>query len=395
MRLKTLKEAKIKKGMRVLVRADFNEPIFHGKVSDDFRIKTTLPTIKYLLKKGAKVILISHLGRPDGKKDNSMSLLPVARRFSRLLRKKVVFVRNPWSVSNIGCCLSKQHPMLLKNSVFLLENIRFWKEEEKNDLHFARKLASLGDFYVNDAFGASHRAHASISGIPKYLPYAAGFLLEKEVKALEKLSRNQRRPFFIILGGAKASTKIDLVRKYLKEADGVLAGGAIGNTILAARGFPIGKSLADGIGARGLKKYIDISSLKLFSPLDAVVTNKISENARSKAVHMGLIGKKDYIADIGPETGRFFAKVLRPARTILWNGPMGVIEIEKFSQGTLNLVKVMKKIKAYKVTGGGDTIAFLKKHHLMNVFNHVSTGGGAMMEFLAGKKLPGIEVLKK
>ena len=390
MKLKTLKEAKIKKGMRVLVRADFNEPISGGKVSDDFRIKTTLPTIKYLLKKGVKIILISHLGRPGGKIDPTLSLAPVAKRLSRLLKNEVRLVRDPWKFDFLSKSnFSKHRP------IFLLENIRFWPEEEKGDLRFAGKFSSLGDFYINDAFGASHRAHASISGIPKYLPHAAGFLLEKEVKSLEKLLHHQARPFFVILGGAKASTKVELVRKYLKEADGVLAGGAIGNTILAARGFEIGKSLADRIGKRELKKYIDISSLKLFSPLDAVVSDKVSANALSKVVHMGLIRKGEYIVDIGPETGRFFAKVLRPAKTILWNGPMGVIEIEKFSHGTLNFVKAMKKIKAYKVTGGGDTIAFLQKHRLMNAFDHVSTGGGAMMEFLAGKKLPGIEVLKK
>ena len=388
MKLRTLRDASIKRGMRVLVRADFNEPVSNGKVSDDFRIKTTLPTIKYLLKKGAKVILISHLGRPNGKADSTLSLAPVASRLSRLLKRRVILIRNIWKSD----FLWKSD---FNSQVLLLENIRFWPEEERGDLQFARKLSALGDFYVNDAFGASHRAHASISGIPKYLPHAAGFLLEKEVKALEKLLRSQHRPFFVIFGGAKASTKIDLIRKYLKEADGILAGGAIGNTILAARGFPIGKSLADGIGKHNLKKYIDISSLKLFSPLDAVVTDKISIKSRPKVVHMGLIRKGEYIADIGPETGKFFAKVLRPAKTILWNGPMGVIEIEKFSHGTLNLVKAMKKIKAYKVTGGGDTIAFLKKHRLMDVFNHVSTGGGAMMEFLAGKKLPGLEALRK
>ena len=387
MKIRTLRDASIKSGMRVLVRADFNEPVVHGKVSDDFRIKMTLPTIKYLLKKRAKVILISHLGRPNGKKDSVFSLAPVAIRLSHLLQERVILVKNPFKDFN--------NEIFVKHHIFLVENIRFWPEEEKGDLQFARKLSTLGDFYINDAFGASHRAHASISGIPKYLPHAAGFLLEKEVKSLEKLLHHQARPFFVILGGAKASTKVELVRKYLKEADGVLAGGAIGNTILAARGFEIGKSLADRIGKRELKKYIDISSLKLFSPLDAVVVDKVSASASSKVVHMGLVRKKEYIVDIGPETGRFFAKVLRPAKTILWNGPMGVIEIEKFSHGTLNLVRAMKKIKAYKVTGGGDTIAFLQKHHLIDVFDHVSTGGGAMMEFLAGKKLPGIEVLKK
>lgn len=388
MKLKTLKEANIEKGMRVLVRVDFNEPLANGLVSDDYRIKTALPTINFLLKKGARIILISHLGRPNGKKVASLSLLPVQRLLSRLLRKRVILERDfskpyLWEKSS------------LDNEIVLLENIRFWPEEEKCDLKFAKKLASLGDFYVNDAFGASHRAHASISGIPKYLPCAAGFLLEKEVRALEKLLRNQRRPFFVVLGGAKASTKIDLVKKYLEEADGVLAGGAIGNTILAARGFSIGRSLADGMAKNDLKKYVDISSLKLHSPLDAVVVNKVFSRSKSRIVHMGLIGKKDYIVDIGPETCIFFAKVLESAKTILWNGPMGVIEIDKFSRGTLNLVKALKKIKAYKVTGGGDTIAFLKKHRLMDVFNHISTGGGAMMEFLAGKKLPGIEVLRK
>ncbi|OHA06946.1 MAG: phosphoglycerate kinase [Candidatus Sungbacteria bacterium RIFCSPLOWO2_01_FULL_47_10] len=388
MKLKTLHWAKLKKGMRVLVRADFNEPISHGRVMDDFRIRKTLPTIEYLLKKGCDIVLISHLGRPEGRKVKTMSLRPVARRLSKLLKQDVVFVGNPFGTDAFD-------GMIGRKKVFLTENIRFWPEEEKNDFYFAKKLAALGDFFVNDAFGASHRAHASVSGIPRHLPSSAGLLLEKEITALEKLLYRHRRPFFVLLGGAKASTKIDLVRKFLKEADGVLAGGAIGNTILDGLGFSIGKSVKYEIGRKKLMRLFNIASPKLFTLRDAIVAKKIDTRSSGRLKPIGSIAADEYIVDIGVETRKYFAAVLKPARTILWNGPLGVIEAEKFSWGTLEIVKEMKKIRAYKVTGGGETIAFLKRHDLLGAFDHVSTGGGAMLEFLAGKKLPGVEALKR
>ncbi|MDO8634097.1 MAG: phosphoglycerate kinase, partial [archaeon] len=382
MKLQTLKKARLKKGMRVLVRVDFNEPIVHGKIFDDFRIRQTLSTIFYLLKKGCTVILISHLGRPQGKKNQTMSLLPICRLFEKVLRRDVIFVKNPF-LHNFSGDINRG------KSVFLVENIRFWPEEEKNSREFAKKLASLGDFFVNDAFGVSHRNHASVCGISKYLPSAAGFLFEKEISALEKLLYHHRRPFFVLLGGAKASTKIDLVKKFLKESDGVLAGGAIGNTILEAQGFSIGRSISLKVTKRNLRNRIDISSKELFTLRDAVVTKKVTAHSGTAIRRIGSIGKGEYIADIGPETANLFIRKLKTAKTILWNGPLGVIEIDKFSDGTRKLVNAMRKIKAYKVTGGGETIAFLKKNRLFGVFDHVSTGGGAMLEFLAGKKLPG------
>ena len=388
-KLMTIRDLRIRRA-RVIVRVDFNEPISgRGHLSDDFRIRAAMPTLMKLLADGNQLVIISHLGRPNGKKRRTMSMKPIARRLSALLKRRVVFIRDPFSVRSRRFLATFE-----EGRVCMLENIRFWQEEEKNNVQFAEKLSRFGKYYVNDAFGASHRAHASIAGISRLLPSCAGLLLAREVRALDRMCHHQRHPFFVILAGGKASGKIELAKKFIHEADGVLLGGAIANSVLMSRGFEIGRSVAYH-EMKNMKKMFNVSSQKLYTPLDVIVSPRIAQGAGSAIKLYSGVAAHDYIVDVGPATRRFFIKMLKNARTILWNGPLGVVEIPEFSAGTLAIINALKRSKAYKVTGGGDTVALLQKHRLVGVFDHVSTGGGAMLEYLAGKKMPGIEALRK
>ncbi|MDO8600641.1 MAG: phosphoglycerate kinase [bacterium] len=386
MELRSIRKTVIK-NKRVILRVDFNVPIARGKIADDFRIRETLPTVRLLLRHGNALVLVTHLGRPDSVQRSAFSVAPVARRLSRLLKKKVRFVKDPFSRDGFRVICA-----LKSGEIVMIENIRFWKGEEQNSPVFAKKLATLGDVFVNDAFGASHRAHASVVGIAKFLPSYAGLLLEREVHLLLRLTRNPARPFVAILGGAKISDKLALITRLLRDADGIILGGALANTIFAHVGFEVGKSVIDTKFQNGRSLY---RNKKILFPYDVVVARAVREGIATRVKKIGEVTSGDFILDAGPKTLEFFAKSLRGAKTIVWNGPLGMTDIEQFNKGTIAFAKMLKKTIAFKVVGGGDTIAVLRKHNLLSGFSHVSTGGGAMLEFLAGKKLPGVEVLRK
>lgn len=378
-----LKDAHIQKGTKVLVRADFDVSVKNGKVEDEFRIKELIPTLKFILRRGGAPRIIAHRGRPNGEKTLSLTLSPVVRCLRRLLKQKVIFVSNP---------LQKEAFSRYRNSkdILVFENIRFFPGEEKAELSFTKALARWGNIYVNDAFASSHRTHASISSLPRVLPSYAGAHLVKEVEVLSQIFKKPK-PLVLILGGAKLETKLPLIKRFLSYGAEVLVGGRTANVLLSAAGFTIGGVSEERPLIKKLRGLARSSRLHL--PLDVY----FARDPRAKAALGGIreIPRSDTPYDIGPKTVRAFLILLRQARTIVWNGPMGLIEVPKFSSGTLNLAKGMKELSAFKVLGGGDTIAFLRKHRALRGFNHISTGGGAMLEFLAGKKLPGIEALKK
>jgi phosphoglycerate kinase len=387
MRLRNIKEAKISRGMRVILRADFDVAMNGQKIEEDFRIRRVLPTLRFIFKKGGLVRIISHLGRPDGKRNKKLSMRPIAARIERLLRKKIIFVSDPISEASFEKYNSS-------DSVIFFENIRFWEGEEANSRGFTGKLARWGDVYVNEAFAASHRAHSSVVSLPKILPSYAGMNLEKEIYYLNRIFEKPKHPLVAILGGAKLETKVPLVRKFIKEADGVLIGGAIANTIFYLKGEKIGRppiiKKKDFGGSSGF-----LGSRKLQLPADVVTSLSREKKLDSRTVSLSMVREKEFIVDVGPGTVQKFARFLRGAKTIVWNGPMGLIEIKRFSKGTINLARLISKLRALKILGGGDTIAVLHRYGLLSGFTFVSTGGGAMLDFLAGKKLPGIEVLKK
>ena len=383
-KIKALKDVSLRKGVRVILRADFDVAIRGGRIEDDFRIKEVLPTIRYLLRRGSSLRVISHLKRPGGRIVPDLSFKATAVYLAKVLKRQVVFISDP---------LNRNVFVKYDNSSQLLffENIRFWPGEEKNSMVFARRLARWGDIYVNEAFANSHRAHASMAALPQLLPAFAGLYLAKEISALRRVIRNPRRPLVAILGGVKLETKVPLVERFLKVGGRVLVGGALANTIFRARGINFGKSPVDEEFLKTPKgHYLD--SPRLFLPVDLVVARDFG--SRPRIVTSDDIGDNEFNCDIGPATVRLFNSLLKGANTVVWNGPLGLVEKEKFSSGTLGIVRGLKKIKAFKVTGGGDTVAFLRKHKLIEGFDHISTGGGAMLEFLAGKKLPAIEALK-
>lgn len=384
MEIKAISKSKLR-GKRILVRADFDVPVKNGMPMEDFRIKQNLPTIKYILKNGGLVRIIAHLDRPSGRVIPSLSLAKFAGHLSGLLGRETVFIKDP-----LNEALFQKYNF--SGDIILFENIRFWPGEEKNDMNFAKKLAQWGDIYVNENFATSHRKHASFVSLPKFLPSYAGLYLEKEISTLNRLLKNPKRPFVAILGGAKLETKMPLVKKFLKLADRLLIAGALANTIYYLRGLEIGKSTAD----RHFKINPTIfNNKKIFLPFDVLVADKIKPGAKRRISEIAKVGRGDYIVDIGPESVKKPLLLLKGAKTIVWNGPLGFAEIPEFSKGTIVLAKALQKIKAFKVIGGGDTVAALGKYKMLKGFNHVSTGGGAMLEFLAGKKLPGIEALKK
>lgn len=384
MKFNTLKDLNFRNKV-VLVRVDFNVPLDKkGNISDDRRIKEALPTIKYLAKKKAVVVLMSHLGRPDGKVIEELRMDKVAERLSKLLKKQVINLDDC-----IGADVEDAVNELQAGEVCLLENLRFYPEEEANDPEFAQSLADYADAYVNDAFGTMHRAHASVSGVPKYLPSCAGFLVQKEIKMLD-LAKKPKKPFLVILSGAKAD-KIDLINAMIPRADYLFLGGVLGNIALQAKGISVGKSTTDAEAVKIAKKFI--KNKKIILPLDAIVANKIDEKAKTKTVTIDKIPKDMIIVDIGPKTIKKLQELIKKSKTIFWAGPPGIFEIKKFSRGTKAVALAMAKSKAITIVGGGDSADAAAKLKLEKRFTHVSTGGGASIAYVEGRELPGVKAL--
>ncbi|MCM8814561.1 MAG: phosphoglycerate kinase [Candidatus Omnitrophica bacterium] len=382
-------------GKRVFVRADFNVPLDKDQhITDDTRIRASLETINFLLNQKATVILASHLGRPKGKPEPSMSLSPVARHLSALIGKQVLFAND---------CIGQEAKKIVNSAVagdiVLLENLRFHPGEEENDEAFSKELAELADCYVNDAFGSSHRAHASIVGITNFLQdKAAGFLIEKEVKALSRLLENPERPFLLIVGGAKVSDKIGMLRNLLDKVDTVITGGVMAYTFIRANNWETGNSKVeyDSIPlAKEIYREIRKRHLEFHTPLDHVVADKIAEDAHYFTTERGTVPIGWIGVDIGPQAVWEYTDCIKRAKTIFWNGPMGVFEIEPFAKGTIEIAKAVAESDAFTVIGGGDSIAAVNKAGFADKISHMCTGGGASLEFLEGKGLPGIDILKK
>lgn len=378
------------KNKRVLLRVDFNVPVKNGRVVDDFRIKEAIPTIRHILKKGGSVIILAHLGRPAGKVVPEFSLLAVAKKLQVILKKKVKFIPENPDSENIFDNLK----ILKSGEIVFLENLRFCEGEEKNSVRFSAHLAGLADVYVNEAFSDSHRSHASIVGIPKLLPSYAGLLFMKEYKALSKALHQKKRPYVVIMGGAKVATKFPYLEKFFETADNIILGGIIANTFLKAKGLSVGKSVVnEDISVKSSK--IEITSPKIHLPVDVVVSEDISGKKSVYERGAGGVLENEYILDIGPDTRFLFASIIKKAGMVIWNGPMGLTEVPKFAKGTEAVAKAVAKTKAWSLVGGGDVIAAIDKLGLRHKMNHISTAGGAMLAFLAGEKLPGVEILKK
>jgi phosphoglycerate kinase len=376
---------------RVLVRVDFNVPLEAGRVTDNTRIRAALPTIQYLIDHGARVILMSHLGRPKGKVKEELRLDPVARELEGLLGRPVHKVNDC-----IGPEVEAAVAALKPGEVLLLENLRFYPEEEKNDPEFARKLASLADLYVNDAFGAAHRAHASTEGVAHYLPAAAGFLLQKEIETLGKALADPERPFVAIIGGAKVSDKISVIRNLLTKVDTLIIGGGMANTFLRAKGYAMGRSLVEEDQvplAQELMATAEQQGVKMLLPRDLVVAQEFKADAPHQVVAASAVPDGWMALDIGPETAQDFANALTGARTVVWNGPMGVFEMEPFAHGTEAVARAVAAVDGMTIVGGGDSVAAVEKVGVAAKIGHISTGGGASLEFLEGKALPGVVAL--
>lgn len=392
----TVVDIKDLKGKKVLVRVDFNVPQDDKlNITDDTRIKAAIPTIKYLSDKGARVILVSHLGRPKSGPEDKFRMAPVAKKLSELFGKAVQYVKD-----SIGPEVEAAVSGLKDGDVLLLENVRFYKEEEKNDPEFAKKLASLADIYVDDAFGTAHRAHASTEGVTKYLKGYAGFLMEKEIKFLGQLLDNPAKPFVAILGGAKISGKIDVIKNLLPRVDTLIVGGGMSYTFFKARNVSVGNSLVEEdkipLAKEILKQAIDLNKT-LMLPIDHVVADKFDANANSQVVTRAGIPDGWQGMDIGPDTITKFGHAIKKAKTIFWNGPMGVFEFDKFAKGTSAIAQMVADATAkgaISVIGGGDSVAAIEKAGLANKISHISTGGGASLEFVEGKVLPGIACLQ-
>ena len=391
------------KGKRVLIRVDFNVPLDdHQNITDDSRIRAALPTIRYVIEKGGKAILMSHLGRPKGKKNPALSLAPVALRLSELLGKEVKFVNDC-----IGEEVEKVVSRMKSGDVILLENLRFHPGEEKGDDSFARKLASLGNVYVDDAFGTAHRAHASMVGVTKFIDRcASGYLLRKEIEYLGQAIENPKRPFIAILGGAKVSDKIKVIKNLIDKVDSILIGGAMAYTFLKVEGVPVGKSKIETIIEDKEGNQIEVSELireildkaaikqvEIILPLDHIEGNKFAENAEVKIVGREGIEDGWMGLDIGPETIKLYSEKIKEAKTVFWNGPMGVFEMKPFAKGTMAIARALAESEAISIIGGGDSVAAVNRSGVTGRITHISTGGGAALKFLEGKALPGIAAL--
>jgi len=390
MKIKSIKSIKNLRGKRVIVRADFNVPLVNGRVgqSEDFRIVKTVPTIEYLIKKGAKVIILSHLGRPDGKFDPRYSLKPVAKRLSQLLKQPVEL--SPEVIGEKSIELIKK---MSNGQVLLLENVRFEAREEMNCKRLAKKMASLGDLYVNDAFAVSHRAQSSVSAIADFLPAYAGLLLVDEVTHLSTVLKTPKHPLVVIIGGAKISTKIKVIKNFSKVADKILLGGALANTVLKVMGVSVGQSKVETEMFAEVKKF-KLTDNQIVVPVDGVMATKIDAKI-GRMDALADVRDNELILDIGPDTLKLYEKIIKSAKMIVWNGPMGLIENKVFAKGTAKLIKIMADSKATTIIGGGETVQIIRKMKLETKFNFISTGGGAMLEFLEGKKLPGLKKIIK
>lgn len=375
-------------GKKVIVRVDFNVPIKEGKITDDTRITAALPTINYLLDHGASVILMSHLGRPKTKEDLQYSLKPVAEYLATLVSAPVKFA------SDCRGEIAKAASADLKpGEILVLENTRFYPEESKNDLEMSKDLASLADLYVNDAFGSAHRAHSSTAGIADFLPAAAGFLMEKEIKYLGNAIADPVRPFVAILGGAKISDKIGVINNLLKTADKILIGGGMANTFLKAQGYEMADSLVEAEVLDTAKDLLSRADGKIVLPVDMVLGNAFDADAEMKTMATGDVPEGWRVLDIGPMTVQLFSDVIMNAGTVVWNGPMGVFEFPHFAEGTFGVARAVANSQAVSIIGGGDSVSAINQSGLSDQITHISTGGGASLEMLEGLELPGLAVL--
>ncbi len=383
------------KAKRVLIRADFNVPLDNvsKRITDDTRIRESLPTIQYCLEQGASIVLASHLGRPDGNRVPSFSLAPVAVRLSELLHKPVIFLDDC-----IGPDVEARVMAMKPGEIILLENLRFYAQEEKNDAKFAQSLSLLGQVFVNDAFGTAHRAHASTEGVARHLPAVAGFLMEKEIKYLDEALSEPARPYVAILGGAKVSDKIGVVNRLLEKVDKIIVGGGMANTFLKAKGLATGSSRVESDKldlAKQLLAKAQSRNIQILLPVDQIVTTDMKNpSSPVKIVEVGKLEDGWEGVDIGPKSAELFAQAVKDAKTVIWNGPLGVFEQERFAAGSRKMAEALAALKATTVIGGGDTAACVQQFKLAHKMSHISTGGGASLEFLEGKVLPGIAVLQ-
>ena len=390
---KTVRDIDVK-GKKVIVRCDFNVPLKEGVITDDTRITAALPTIKYMLEEGAAVILMSHLGRPEGEANMKYTLAPVAARLSELLEMEVEFAQSPVAVDEE---VKAKAAKLEGGKVMLLENVRFRKEETKNGAEFAKELASLAEVFVNDAFGTAHRAHSSTAGVADYLPAVSGFLIEKEIQFLGGAVENPKRPFVAIMGGAKVGDKISVIENLLKKVDTLIIGGGMAYTFYKSMGLEIGTSIldADSIDlAAQLLKQAEERGVKMIIPVDVVCAKEFKNETETLVCKREEMPADMMGMDIGPETVALYKEEIAKAATVVWNGPMGVFEMENFATGTLEVAKALAASDAITVIGGGDSAAAVEQFGLGEAMTHISTGGGASLEFLEGKELPGVAVLE-
>jgi phosphoglycerate kinase len=385
---KTIRDIDVK-GKRLLVRVDFNVPIKDGAVGDDTRIRAALPTLEYLLEHGAAVILCSHLGRPKNGPDPKYSLKPVVAHLRKLIGKPVAFAEDC-----IGPAAEKAAKALKPGEVLLLENTRFHPEEEKNNPQMAKQLAALADIYVNDAFGSAHRAHASTEGVAKYLPAVAGFLMEKEIQYLGAAVADPSKPFVAILGGAKISDKIGVIENLLTKADTILIGGGMANTFFKAQGYPVADSLVENEALETARELVTKGGPRLRLPVDLVIGDKFEAAAAHRVMPTGPIPDGWRILDIGPETVASYTRVIKAAKTVVWNGPMGVFEFPEFAKGTFGVAQAVAESGAVSIIGGGESVAAIQQSGLADKITHISTGGGASLEMLEGLVLPGVAALQ-
>jgi len=387
MTLRDVRRAPLKKNTRVLLRVDFNVVVKNGRVLDDFRMRQALATIHFLLKKGCRIRILAHLGRPEGRRVSGLSLRPLERRLKHILRRRVIFVSNPLGAS-------AYRSFDTARDILFFENLRFWKGEEKDSPAFAKALSRWGDIYVNEAFSDSHRAHASIVRLARLIPSYAGIRFSEEVRFLGRALKNPRRPFLVVLGGAKVSTKLSLIRRFLRRADRIIIAGAMANTVSFLRRMEIGRSTAERDKTHILPKAL-FSNSKILYPVDARVVDYRAITKSAVSVRdTNAIRTRDFIGDIGPRSLAAFCREAKRARTILWNGPLGYTDERRFEDGTKKFALALSRLRSFRIVGGGETIGVINRFGLVNTFSHVSTGGGAMLEFLMGKKLPGISVLE-